>query len=210
MAKLPDGWEDYHMPPKDYTVRWWWDYHTRLPQAVLFLATDQKGRVYVYDELFDDNLIDPVCKSIVAKTKEYFVADTEIDPYAIIKHPVTQTSIQDDIMVYDLFVEPATKDLSTGINKVRERLKERDPQGHPTIYFSPRLTQTLYEFSHYIYDLKKNEPKDENNHMMENLYRAILNGLPYVEAPKKAYKSKPFVVKDNQDLLMSSPGDLTK
>ncbi len=210
LSNVPDGWQDYFTPPKEYTIRWWWDYHTRLPQAVLFFATDPKGRVFVYDELFDDNLVDPVAKSILSKTRDYFVADTEIDPFAVVIHPVYKTSVVDELMKYDLFVEPSTKDLTTGIIKVRERLKERDPQGHPTIFFSPRLTQTLFEFSHYIYDLKKNEPKDENNHMMENLYRAILNGLAYVEAPSKTYKSKPFVIKDNLDRLMSAPKDLTK
>ncbi len=210
LSEPANGWTDFHVPPKDYTIRWWWDYHTRLPQALLFFATDPKGRVFVYDELFDDNLIDPVCKSILGKTKDYFVADTEIDPFAIIPHPVTRESIQDELMKYDIFVDPATKDLSTGINRVREKLRERDAQGNPTIYFSPRLTQCLFEFSHYIYDLKKQEPKDENNHMMENLYRAILNGLPYVEPPKKAYKSKPFVIKDGLDREMSQPGNLLK
>ena len=186
------------------------DYHTRLPQAVLFFATDPKGRVFVYDELFDDNLIDPVAKSIIAKTKDYFVADEEINPFAVIPHPVTNESIVDELMKYNLYFDKATKDLTTGIIKVRERLKERDPQGLPTIFFSPNLIQTLYEFYHYVYDLKKNEPKDENNHMMENLYRAVLNGLLYVEPPKKAYKTKPFVIHDNVDLQMAQPGDLSK
>ena len=55
----PTGWEDYHMPPRNYTVRVWWDYHIRLPQAVLFFATDPQGRVFVYDEIFEDNLLIP-------------------------------------------------------------------------------------------------------------------------------------------------------
>jgi hypothetical protein len=208
LSEVPKEWEDFHLPPKTYTIRVWWDYHTRLPQAVLFVATDPKGRVFVYDELFDDNLIEPVAKSIIAKTKGYFVADHEIDPFAVIPHPVTNESVVDELMKYDLFFEKSTKDLTTGIIKVRERLKERDPHGQPTIFFSPRLSQTLFEFSHYIYDLKKNEPKDQDNHMMENLYRAVLNGLPFVEAPKKVYKPKPFVIRDNVDLKMSQPGSL--
>jgi hypothetical protein len=210
LTRIPAEWQDYHIPPKEYTVRVWWDYHTRLPQAVLFFATSPQGIVFVYDELFDDNLIDPVVKSIVAKTKDYFVPDMEIDPFAVIPHPVTQESIVDEVLKYGLYFEKSTKDLTTGIIKVRERLKERDPHGNPTIYFSPRLTQTLYEFSHYVYDLKKNEPKDENNHQMENLYRAVLNGLPYVEPPKKHYKSKPYVIEEGLDLKMSQPGSLLK
>lgn len=212
LCDVPQGWEDYHIPPKDYTIRVWWDYHTRLPQAVLFFATDPKGRVFVYDELFNDTLIDPVAKAIKTKTEGYFVADTEIDPFAVIPHPVTNESVVDELMKYDLYFDKSTKDLTTGIIKTRERLRERDPQGMPTIFFSPRLTQTLFEFTHYVYDLKRNEPKDENNHMMENLYRAVLNGLAYVEPPSRApRKTKPYVIHDNQDLKMVVPtGILTR
>lgn len=211
LCDVPKGWQDYHLPPRNYTVRVWLDYHTRLPQAVLFIATDPKGRVFVYDELFDDNLIDPVAKSIVAKTKDYFVPEMEIDPFALIDHPVTEDNIQDEFLTYGLWFDPATKDKSTGIKKVRQRLLERDPQGMPTIFFSPHLTETLFEFSHFVYDIKKNEPKDENDHMMENLYRAILNGCPYIEPPNKvSVKQKPFVIRDNIDRLMSQPGSLLK
>jgi hypothetical protein len=212
LCDVPAGWEEYHLPPRDYTIRIWWDYHTRLPQAVLFFATDPKGRVFVYDELYTDNLIDPVARAIIGKTKGYFVADTEIDPFAVIPHPVTNESIVDELMKYDLYFEKSTKDLSTGINKTRERLKERETVNGitcPTIFFSPRLTQTLYEFSHYVYDLRKQEPKDENNHMMENLYRAILNGLPYIAPPNKNRpKVGQYVIRDNVDREMSVPGNL--
>src|SRR4029077_2328745 len=170
LCDVPKGWKDYQTPPKSYTIRVWWDYHIRLPQAVLFFATDEKGRVFVYDELFGDNLIDPVAKSIVEKTKGYFVTQYEIDKLAVMPHPVTEESIIDELAKYELSFEPATKDLALGINKVRERLSERDPQGLPTIFFSPLVAQTLFEFTHYVYDPNKNTLVDEHNHMMENLY----------------------------------------
>lgn len=206
LCDVPKGWDDYSLPPKNYTIRIWFDYHIRLPQAVLFFATDPKGRVFVYDELFVDNLIDPVAKAIVDKTKGYFVADMEIDKLAVVPHPVTDESILDELAKYELFFEPATKDLALGINKVRERLAERDPQGLPTIFFSPGLRQTLFEFTHYVYDPKTNKPRDEDNHQMENLYRAVLNGLSYIEPPSdKDYQPKPFTVKLDQNLLDLQP-----
>ncbi len=197
-------WADWNKPPADYTVRIWWDYHTKLPQAVLFVATDPKGRIFVFDELFTDNLIDPVCRQILQRSESYFVAEREIDPFAVIKHPVTQESIVDELCKYGLYFSPATKDLSRGINKVREKLLERDPQGLPTIFFAPHLKQTLYEFTHYVYDVDKNEPRDADNHMMENLYRAVLNGLSYIEPPDESdWVSKPFVIRDGMDLPVS-------
>jgi hypothetical protein len=201
LCDVPEGWEDYHLPPKNYTIRLWFDYHIRLPQAVLFVATDPKGGVFVYDELFSDNLIEPVAKAIVDKTKGYFVAEMEIDKLAIIEHPVTEESIVDELAKYELFFEPATKDLALGINKVREKLAERDNFGNATIFFSPKLRQTLFEFSHYVYDPKRNTPRDEDNHQMENLYRAILNGLSYIEPPNDSdWIQKPFTIEFEQNL----------
>jgi hypothetical protein len=206
LCDVPKGWEDYHLPPKNYTIRIWFDYHIRLPQAVLFFATDPKGRVFVYDELFSDNLIEPVAKAIVDKTKGYFVADYEIDKLAIIPHPVTEESILDELAKYDLFFDPATKDRALGINKVREKLAERDNFGNATIFFSPNVRETLFEFSHYVYDPKKNEPVDKDDHQMENLYRAVLNGLSYIEPPEEGeHESKPFAIKFNQNLLDLQP-----
>ncbi len=206
VCDIPVGWEDYHLPPRNYTIRVWWDYHIRLPQAVLFFATDPKGRIFVFDELFSDNLIDPVAKAVVEKTKGYFVADYEIDKLAVVPHPITDESIIDELAKYDLYFEPATKDLALGINKVREKLSERDHNGLPTIFFSPALAQTLFEFTHYVYDPKKNTPRDEDNHMMENLYRAVLNGLSYIEPPEEGeHRSKPFVIKFEQNLLGLQP-----
>jgi hypothetical protein len=52
--------------------------------------------------------------------------------------------------------------------------------------FSPHLTETLYEFGRYVYDGDKQKPKDEHDHMMENLYRALLSGLEYI-TPDNTY-----------------------
>ena len=118
---------------------------------------------------------------------------------------MTEESIVDELAKYELFFDKASKDLALGINKVREKLSERDPQGMPTIFFSPRLAQTLFEFTHYVYDPKTNRPVDENNHMMENLYRAVLNGLGYVDPEWEAPKQKPFAITIDQDLLSLHP-----
>jgi hypothetical protein len=201
LSALPRGWEGYSNPPRGYTIRVWFDYHIRLPQAVLFFATDPQGRVYVYDELFDNNLLEPTAEAIKERLGDQFVADMEIDPLAVIPHPVTEESIIDELAKYELYFEKSTKDRALGINKVRERLSERDPQGQPTIFFSPYLTQTIYEFSHYVYDLKSSKPVDDNDHMMENLYRAILNGLHYVDPNWETPKQKPFAIGADQDLL---------
>ena len=47
---------------------------------------------------------------------------------------------------------------------------------------------------------------DENNHQMENLYRAVLNGLSYIEPPDDYdFARKPFVVQLEQNLFDLQP-----
>jgi len=205
LCDVPKGWEDFGSPPKGYTIRVWFDYHVRLPQAVLFVATDPQGRVFVYDELYDENLIEPVARGINERLEGRFVADMEIDPFAVIEHPVTDESILDELSKYGLFFERATKDRAVGINKVRERLAERDAFGMPTIYFSPRVTEVLFEFTHYVFDPKTNKPIDMFDHQMENLYRAVLNGLQYIDPNWEAPTYKPFTIKMDQNLLSLNP-----
>lgn len=212
LCDVPLGWDDYHLPPKDYTIRVAWDVHgARIPQAIMLAATAPTGEVFIYDEMYFEPIIGPNAELLRRKLEGRYCEDKIIDPRALIINPVTKTAdVLEEIEKYDLFFLPASKDLSTGIGKVKEKLNERHVvTGLPMIYFSPRCEQTLFEFAHYVYDLKKNEPKDEHNHMMENLYRLVLNGLHYV-APRVSAptKSKPFIIKDNVDLQMAHPGSL--
>lgn len=182
-TEIPKGWEDFHRPPKDYTIRVWWDTHIRLPQALLYFATAPDGRVFVYDEHFYENLIGPNAELLTEKTEGYFVCNKEIDPSALVDNPVDDTNIVDTLMDYGHYFQPATKDRMRGTNMVKMKLKERGHDGKPTIMFSKNLTQTIWEFNHYIFDLETNKPKDKDDHQMENLYRAVLSGLEYITPP---------------------------
>ena len=104
----------------------------------------------------------------------------EIDPNAVIEDPNSETSVIDTLATPDLFFMPATKDRTQGTLKVGEKLRERGHHDLPTIYFSPNLTQTLFEMTHYVKDPETGKPVDKDDHMMENLYRAVLSGLDYV------------------------------
>ena len=212
LADVPTGWDAYHKPPKNYTIRVAWDVHgARVPQAVLLAATGPTGDVFFYDEMFYEPLIGPNAEALKKKLEDYYVAELIIDPRALIKNPVTDTAdVLEAIEEHDLYFDPASKDLTAGISATKQKLGERHVvTGLPTIWFSPGLAQTLFEFTHYVYDTVKNEPKDKDNHMMENLYRLVLNGLEYIEPPNKiAPKSKPLVIRDNEDLRMVQPGSL--
>lgn len=206
LTTLPKGWSEFWLPPKNYTVRCAWDVHgARKPQAILLIATAPDGTAFVYDEMFFEPLIGPNAKLLKRKLEPYFVCDQLIDPRAMIKNPVTNTcDILDALADEGLFFDPGSKDMMAGISATKEKLLERRSASDvPTIYFSPKLTRTLFEFSHYVYDLEKNEPKDKDDDMMENLRRLILNGLDYVEPiTDDEYKAfnKPLVIHDQGNL----------
>ena len=42
------------------------------------------------------------------------------------------------------------------------------------LYFSPNLTETLYEITHWSWDLKSGKPIDDRDHAMENFGRILL------------------------------------
>lgn len=179
LSSLPEGWEDFDLPPKDFTTYVFWDYHIRLPQAVLFIAVSPDGTVYVFDELFSETGIGANAELIHARLRERNLGDNLIDPLALVKGPRDETTVVEDLLGFDLFFQPASKDKRRGILALQNRLKERSPKGAPSIFFSPYLKETLREIERYSYKYGTNEPKDENDHMMENLYRAIIHPVAY-------------------------------
>lgn len=201
LADVPKGWEDYHLPPKDYTVRVAWDVHDAIPQAVLFAATAPTGEVFIYDEQFFDKLISPNAELLKEKVKGRFVADYIIDPRAVIESPVTGESILDKLMDYDLWFEKGSKDMDLGISETRELLKARTESGMPRIWFSPNIAQTLFEINRYCYNPKTMRPVDKDDHMMENLRRLILNGLEYIAPARDSdwNARKPLTVSHRED-----------
>lgn len=182
LQTLPAGWKDWHLPPLDYTIRVFWDVHgVRRPQAILLGATAPDGTLFIYDEIYTYPLIRPNAELLLRKVDKRFVVDYQIDPRAMVCNPVSGTpEILDELAEHGLYFEPGSKDKTTGISVTKERLLERDSRNRPTIYFSPKLSQTLFELSRYVYDPKTNEPIDEHDHMLENLRRLIINGTDYV------------------------------
>ena len=213
LCDVPSGWKDYHLPPVDYTHRVAWDVHgARVPQAIMLAATAPDGTIFIYDELFNEPLIRPNAELLGRKLEGRHVLDMLIDPRALIKNPVTGTAdVLDEIENHELYFLPGSKDLTTYVSMTKELLGVRHVSTKlPVIFFSPRLGQTLFEFTHYVYDIEKNEPKDKDNHMMENLGRLVLNGLEYYPRQASRVAQKPYAIKDNVDRLMAQPGNLLK
>jgi hypothetical protein len=146
------------------------------------------------------------------KIEGYYVADQLIDPLAMVKSAVTDTCpILDLAAEFGLYFDPGSKDKTTGISTTKEKLLERNEvTKKPTIFFSPKLKRTLWEFSHYVYDTEKNEPKDKDDDMMENLRRLLLTGCQYIEPPTDADYLKVTARKVSHSEYHRSPNTFAK
>lgn len=203
----PHGWTDAQTPPTNYTIRTFIDCHPKTPHAVLHFATSPTGHTFIFRELFRPGLIDEIVEHIEAQVTGYFVEDFLIDPSAYISNPITGTSMADEFYRVGLPVSPAPKDLAYGIIKTQQKFRERDADGNPTIYVHESCEEFLYEIDRYTWRKDKETPVDKDDHMMENLYRAVLTGLSYVEEQKSVPNYKPFDV--SYDSWQASASELS-
>jgi hypothetical protein len=164
------------MPPKNYTIYVYVDPHPQTPHAILFCAVSPQEQLFFFKELFVHTTIGVISRLIADVYAGYYVRWIKCDPIAWVNDPITGTNISDEFANNGVFVEKATKDLSTGILKVKEELLKEN-----RVYFSPNLDETLWEIERYVWDEKKNRPKDEDDHMMENLYRCCLDRPRWVD-----------------------------
>lgn len=187
----PKGWKDPQVPPHSYTIRCFIDPHPKTPHAVLTFATSPTGHTFIFRELFRTGLIEEITEHIKAMVEGYFVEDLLVDPIAYIENPITGSCMADEFYNCGLPVSPAPKDLAYGILKTEEKWRERDAHGNPTLYVHESCEEFLYEIDRYCWDQKKEKPVDFQDHMMENLYRAVLTGFTYADGEHRSISYKP-------------------
>ena len=215
--ELPKGWVDFDQPPLDYTIRLAIDPHARTPHAVLFAATAPTGEVFFFHEMFDQcpisvlaNRIKDRIERIPTKARgsnkssgnkflDRFVALAMVDPIAYNPNPIDNRTWADEFMANGLFLQKAPKDLTHGIQAVKQQLRITK-----NLFFSPLLKRTRWEFDHYIWDEQKDKPVDKDDHMMECLYRLVISGLGYI-APTSDDDLKQYEFNEDYSLNL---GDL--
>lgn len=178
----PVGWTSWYEPPPTLTRRFAIDYHPRKPHHVLFIATDEYERQYVYAEIWLSCLMSELvleCRSILRGES---TVPGLIDPLASTPNQVTDITPLDEVLRLGLPVIPATKDPHNGILAVKALLKARDRLGRPMLIVNPACRRFLFEISRgYIWDGETNKPVKLNDDAMENFYRLALQGLSYIE-----------------------------
>lgn len=200
LKEIPKGWKDYNTPPSNYTLYYAIDPHPQTPHAVLFCAVSPFGQRFYFEEVSDHCKIKELAKKIIPIRNRFDTVAREIcDPLAFIENPVDDNTQADELHQYGLLVEKAVKDLQGGIMRVKGALKDEP------IYFSPNLTQTLWEFKHYVWDVKNvNHPKDKHDHMMENLYRIEMQFPVFIEKTDSVGNAVDDEPIDKADLSLAS------
>jgi len=174
LYKPPHGWKDMYTPPKNYCIKLSIDPHPRTPHAVLFCAIAPTGEVFFFRKIFEQMLAEDLVKEILDITDGRQVESTPCDWMAFEENPIDGRCMADEFERFGLIVHKAPRALSAGIVATRQALAI--PKH---LYFMEHLDRTLYEFDSYVWDEKKEKPVDQDDHMMECLYRRILEGVDY-------------------------------
>lgn len=190
LKDTPQGWNGVYTPPANWPRYFFIDPHPQTPHAVLFCTVTPHGtRIYYQDTFLHCSIED-----LAAEVRNVHGANRPVwgkmDPLGFINDPITETNMAFELERAGVYVEKATKALAQGILKVQGELKKRTPAGHPVIYFAPTCRRTLWEIQRYCWDEKENKPVDADDHMMENLYRAEISGLRWLDMGAK--RSEPI------------------
>lgn len=185
---VPSGWTSYTEPPVGWGVYVFIDPHPQTPHAVLFATVSPQGYRYYFDDLFDHCSIEDLAKQILSRLKGRTPVWAKMDPLGFVNDPITETNMALELADHGVFVEKATKALAEGILRVQGELKKRSAHGGGVVQFTPSCKRTLWEIQRYCWNQKEgyeNTPIDKDDHMMENLYRAEISGMRYVDTTAK-------------------------
>lgn len=187
--------------PTDWPVIAVIDVHLNKPQAIGFYAWDKYDRLFVADEVWQNLTPEQVADEVVKRKYNYpRMKDAFIDPFAkgdnaFVKNRYniedTYSLIEKRLRPHGIRLQVASKDKESGIRNLQGRLSGAN--GLPSLYFMEKCKRHLWEIQRWIYD-KEGNPAKENDHFMENLYRATLTGYRYT-APEAFTKKLESQVK---------------
>lgn len=194
--------DPFNINLEDYAVYERLDPHPRNPDAVLWLAIDRKGTKFVIDELFENATTGQLAMLIKQRASNYRIIDRRIDPSAFIVDSHTNKSLSKELVSLGLDYLPATKSRTLAIKRIEESLDYRESVGEitkkPELFVFSNCKRVIWEFEHWQYHEysgrtaeyrdKSDKPQDKDDHMMENLGRALLENQGFIEMPKHQYQ----------------------
>lgn len=182
---------------RDYAVYEFLDPHPRNPDAVLWVAVDRYGTKYVIDELYINvTSEEELAMKIKSKASQYRIINRMIDPSAFNKnqHDRTAKSLGDKLADHGLVYISGTKQRAMSDRRISTALSYTENKGFmikpPELYVFETCGRTIYEMEHYRWqehtgktaDLRnpKEKPVDKDDHMIENLGRALFNEIQFI------------------------------
>jgi len=179
----------------DYTIYHFLDPHPRTPDAAIWVAVDRNGQHFIVDELWIKGTAGDLAFQIRKKEEKMNMAVEErwIDPSAYTEDQHSEKSLAAELEKYGLYYQPGSKDLDEGVRMTNEALAYTAVSGRmilqPKLFAFDICERTIWEFDNYIWDEwkgrsafernPKNRPKDQDDHMMENVHRAMLAQLEW-------------------------------
>ncbi len=189
----------FALNPKDFVVLQMLDPHPRNNDAGLWVAIDRKGTKYIVDEYWakpDD--VKQMAWHIKKKNAEYRIVGMYGDPSMFIEDQHTQRSLNTMLIEEGLAYIPASKSRQASDARIATALNYTQVNGHmvraPELYVFDTCKRFIFEIEHYRWDEwkgstaegrnRKEKPVDKDDHMIENLGRALIMEQPFVEMPK--------------------------
>lgn len=193
---------------KDFAVYEFLDPHPRNPDAILWVAVDRNGTKYVVDELYINvTSEEELAMKIKAKASQYRIIRRMADPSAFVlnQHDQEGKTLADKLSSFGLTYAPATKQRAMSDRRISTALSYTENKGFmikaPEVYVFDTCERTMFEMEHYRWqehtgksaDLHnpKEKPIDKDDHMIENLGRALYNEIqfiPYIEQRNQSIK----------------------
>lgn len=190
--------------PEDWIIDIAIDTHPKKKQAVLFVATDEKDQKWLVDEIEEwydpESLAHAIRKQCLYRGYTRVEGDILVDPLAKGVGNIRKEDSAELLTMFDLIrnvlwaygytlrtagAEKARK--KAGIWQVKKLLM--GPNRLPNLFIFNDLKTTISQFETWSYVKDTEEPSNEKNEFMENLYRVALLDTKWT--PRIVYSVRP-------------------
>jgi hypothetical protein len=163
---------------EDLKLEKWWNIYVGIDTgrftAISFLAMDDKGVAYLFDEIYDyDGIVANICQMIFHK-----LLQNGIDKDKVLFFIDSASQVKAEYKFNKITCFDAKKDVENQIALVRNRFS------HNNLLFCDNCKMHTIEHQAYMWDdrAQKVKPKDENDH--------TCNSLQYIFSTYTTYASK--------------------
>lgn len=198
----------FNVTLRDFTVYEFLDPHPRNPDAVMWVAVDKHGTKYVIDELFikvagEEDL----AGRIKNKASQYRVVKRMADPWIFVPNQHNEDGKTLGMKLADLGLSylEATKARTMADRRIADALTYVEVNGFmlkaPEVYVFNTCKRTIFELEHYRWQEHtskaadshdpKGKPVDKDDHMIENLGRALYNEPAFIPMTKNTPHEAP-------------------